>query len=1233
MKPPCKIAPVKSNKIKKSLVAKITVGNLPALILAGAVLLQGSPAVAEADRAGAGSWAADFASPPVSDQSHTWWHWMNGNVTREGITADLEAMHRVGIHSATIVIVGLDVPPGPVKFLGSDWLGMVKFAAQEADRLGMKIGMGDDAGWSSSGGPWVTPEYSMQMVVESEKQLTGPSHFSGTFPQPETRKGFYRDIDIIAIPTPPEEEITMSSLAPKITGSDPGFDVSRLNKGTISLPLPDAARPEYIQFEFTQPFTVRNVTILENELHVHGEIQVSEDGRDFHTVHPIDLDAVADSQTVNMRPVSSRFFRLVFLRANGRPRELRIARIDLSPAVRIENYRAKAMYEREENSGLMTPPAADVPPDLVIQPAQAIHLTAHLDPAGKLDWQVPPGKWTVLRFGYTTTGVTNHPATPEGTGLECDKLSRPAARFFWNGIMPKLEQTLGPLMGGSFDHILIDSYEVGSQNWTPAFRREFQERRGYDMIPFLPVLTGRVVESPEKSERFLWDFRRTIADLFAENYFDYFEVMSRHAGLKLEVEPYGNGPFEDLRCARDSDRVMGEFWWPGSGSIGSLRLAASVAHTYGKSIVGAEAFTSTHGGWDMCPATMKALGDLAFTCGINSYDFHRYAHQPWLNRYPGMTMGPYGSTLERTNTWWEQSAAWEKYLARCDFLLQKGLFVADLLYADDEGAPTGPPEPQLKPGFAYDSCDQDVLLNRLSVEQGRLTLPDGMSYRALVLPPARHVTPALVRKLQQLADAGATIIGPKPESSPSLAGYPQCDATVKSLADELWDSGKIISGKAPEDVLATLGVKPDFQCDLAIPPLYIHRVAGDLDLYFVSNQRSVDEQADCTFRVAGKVPELWHADTGRIEKAAVYSDEGDCIRVPLHLDPAGSVFVVFRPKTSADDHPVSISRTDAPAASPAADSLVIRNATYGATGGGSLDVTALLNSMVHDGSLTLTVQNARFGEDPAPDMEKELQLDYVLDGREMTQVVDEGATVDLVSPRADFPECALHAREAGGLRLQAWKPGTYVIKLASGKMWNKEVADVAPPLEVAGSWDLTFPPKWGAPPHATFASLISWTDDADAGVKYFSGTATYHKSIQIPAEMLGKNHRLDLDLGDVQVIAQVTLNGKDLGVLWKSPYRVEITSAARTGDNDLEVKVTNLWPNRLIGDEQLPEDCEWNSNGSLKEFPQWFLDGKPSPAGRFTFATWKHWNKDSPLLPSGLIGPVTLLPSVEVDVP
>lgn len=1067
--------------------------------------------------------AQGFSSPPDSARPQTWWHWMNGNVTAAGITADLEAMKRVGLGGAEIFTVDQGIPAGPAPFMGPEYRKLITYAVKEADRLGLKLCLHNCAGWSSSGGPWIAPEYAMQVVTTSERRVSGPLHFSDALAQPPTKQNFYRDIAILAFPTPVGE---------------------------------------------------------------------------------------TDGPTKNAIP----------------------------------NFRAKADYERGDNIA----PASDGPASPAVRPAGEVNLTARFA-NGQLTWDVPAGAWTILRVGYTPTGETNHPAPPEGLGLECDKLSRAAMDVHFAGMMQKLLDDAGPLVGKSLNNALIDSYEVGSQNWTPAFRAEFARRRGYDLLPFLPVFTGRVVDNSAVTERFLWDLRRTVADLMRDNYFGYFGELCHKRGLLFSTEGYGNGPFEDLAAGGRADIPMGEFW-VGGAAAETGKLASSAAHTYGHTFVGAESFTAdpAHGKWQNDPYSLKALGDRMYCAGINRFIFHRYAMQPWLDRRPGMTMGPWGFHFERTNTWWQQGAAWLTYLSRCQDMLQQGLFVADACYLSGENAPVGiQSSPALPAGFDYDGASPEVVLTRMSVKHGRLVLPDGMSYRILILPPGDTMTPALLRKIRQLVRDGATVVGPKPTRSPSLQDYPRCDREVKTLADELWGradgtrvtehglgKGRVIWGQTLTQVFAARRVAPDFELAGRSARLtYIHRAVGGADIYFVSNQRATAVEVPCTFRVSGRVPELWRPDTGQREQAPLYADRDGRTTVPLHLDPSGSVFVVFRRKAGSADHAVSVVRTDGPDA-PVPPTLEIQRAVYEAVdGAGSKDVTDIVRRAVSDGTLTIDVTNEALGGDPVNLHVKRLRVDYTRDGKPGTQTVAENDTLDIAGAGGGHgPSFRVRATPDGGTEVEATESGTYQVRTAGGRTLTAQVSAVAAPLSLAGPWGLRFPPRWGAPASVPLDALASWTENADAGVRYFSGTATYVKDIDVLASLLGPGKSLALDLGEVKNIAQVKLNGKDLGVLWKPPFRVDVSGAAHAGTNHLEIAITNLWPNRIIGDEQLPDDREWDGD-HLRRWPQWLLDGKPSPTGRLTFTTWKHYDKNSPLLPSGLLGPVTLRPSLSVRVP
>jgi hypothetical protein len=546
------------------------------------------------------------------------------------------------------------------------------------------------------------------------------------------------------------------------------------------------------------------------------------------------------------------------------------------------------------------------------------------------------------------------------------------------------------------------------------------------------------------------------------------------------------------------DVPMGEFWVPLPGQPDNaehptdVREAASAAHIYGKPFVAAESFTSMPfiPGWGQPPSYLKPIADRYLALGLNRIVFHTSDHQPFVDdaHKPGITLGPFGQHYTRNITWAEQAVAWNSYLSRASYLLQQGLFVGDLAYYYGEGAPAAVPfwkkvRPEPPPGYNYDYVNTDVLLSRMSVKDGRLVLPDGMSYRVLVLPEdVDRLTVPVLRKIRDLVAAGATIVAPKPGRPPSLTGYPASDDEARALANDVWGAvdgksitrheygkGRVYWGPSVAEILTAEKVAPDFehnrpQIDTTL--VWIHRRLGDGDVYFVANQKERAEDVLARFRVDGKEAELWHPDTGEIEPAS-YTIENGTTTVPLHLDPNGSVFVVLRRAATA--------------------------------------------------------------------------------------------------PTRTRP-----------------RPPSAVL------------------TTIAGPWSVSFPPNWGAPPQVRLDTLTSWTTSADPGVKYFSGTATYAKDIQAPPAWFRPGTKVVLDLGRVKEIAEVSVNGKPLGILWKPPFQADVTGALRPGANHLDIKITNLWPNRMIGDQQ------------------------PSAAKRYTFTDYKPYTKDSPLLESGLLGPVTL---------
>ena len=1090
--------------------------------------------------------ALGFKHPPEAARPRVWWHWMNGNVTREGITLDLEWMKRVGIGGVQQFDASIgDIRSGEreapkvvenrIVFHSPEWKELLRHAAAECDRLGLEMTLHSSGGWSETGGPWVKPAEAMKKLVWSETRIAGPRKFSGLLAAPPSSNGNFQTLPLrvmYGLPPPPapdptwygdsavvayrvpEGQARMADLQPKVTRSGGDFDVAALFDGdivkTVALPVPENGEPAFIQLEFAKPFTARAATIaVASRAMPRGVLQASQDGVHFASLAtlPGPTHFSLSVRTYAFPETTARFYRLLltapvplqvtsFMSAPV-PKQYDVAEVELHSEPRINRFHEKAGFAAAlEFDGVSTPAVST---SAAIDRSRVVDLTAKMNKDGRLDWDVPAGKWVILRMGASLTGQKNGPAPPEATGYEVDKLSRRHVEAYLHGYLDPVAEATGPYFGKSLRYLLMDSWEAGMQNWSEEMLDEFRARRGYDARPYLPVLTGRVVESTEVSERFLWDFRRTIADLLADNHYALATEYLARRGIKVYGESAGtNSPmFQDaLQNKGHADIPMGEFWaLPPGGAhrpahLTDIREAASAAHVYGKPLVASESFTSFVPGWNDPPSALKWLGDYFMTLGVNRFVIHTSVHQPFVDRRPGFTLGPFGQHYTRNNTWAEQSRGLISYLTRSSYMLQQGLFVGDIAYYYGEGAPAsvyrGPntsPAPEPPAGYAYDYVNTEVLLTRAAVKDGRVTLPDGMSYRVLVLPDGLdQLTPPVLRKLRDLVAEGAVVVGPKPQRSPSLVGYPACDEEVRSVADEVWGDangrtilehaygrGKVYWGKPLAEVLAALTTPPDFEYSrprVDTTLVYIHRKVGDTQVYFVANQKDRAEDLEVRLRVDGKAAEIWQPETGEIIPAA-YAIEDGRTTVPLSLGPHESVFVVFR---------------------------------------------------------------------------------------------QAAATPARVLPRPVSAEVAT----------------------------------------LEGPWDVTFPKDQGAPEKVRLDTLSSWTTHANDGVKYFSGTATYAKDVQAPPAWFRPNAKLVLDLGKVKEIAEVSVNGQPVGLAWRPPFRVDVTGALKPGANRIEIRITNLWANRMIGDAQ------------------------PSAERRYTFSTFKPYKQDSPLLESGLLGPVRL---------
>jgi hypothetical protein len=1315
-----------------------------------------------ADAAEQGALETAFRHPPASARAKTWWHWMNGNFTADGITRDLEAMQRAGIGGCQLFQDG-EMPKGPVAYGSPEHLQLLEHAAKEADRLGLELAMHNCPGFSSSGGPWITPELSMKQLTWSETFVTGGKLVDITLPQPYTKRGYYRDAFVLAFPSLAGEDQPMQDLLSKVSSSSGPVDARLLTDRDLSVPVevrPAASgQPAFLQLEFTEPLEAQSVEVYTVAPSGAGfffggyamTLEASDDGVQFRKV--CDLEAVRGRggsievpATADFPLIRTKYFRLVS------PRECRIAEVRLSAAARIADWPYKANFAHRRGFGpLAAGPAlratTAVPSGSTIDPASVVDITQHMNREGQLKWQAPAGNWTILRLGQTTTGVENHPAPDGGLGLECDKYSRAAYDFHFNHFFGKLFSALGPLAAKGMAGAVIDSYEVGMQNWTEEFPQEFERRRGYDLRNYLPAMTGRVVGSGDASDRFLWDIRRTQADLMADNYYGRFAELCRQHSMKPYTEPYSGGPFEEIQVGSRVDVPMGEFW-AGQGNQRSVKLAATIGHVFGKPVVGAESFTAAplNGKWQNYPYAFKAQGDWMYTQGLNQFVFHRYAQQPHPTAVPGMTMGPWGSHFDRTNTWFGKGKVWLDYVARCQSMLRQGAFVADLLYFTGEEVPVGarvepdelsPTPPQ---GYDYDVADAEAILKRMQVEDGRIVLPDGVSYRVLILPDESSMTLEVLRKIRDLVDQGMCLVGPRPAHTPSLVGYPSAEEELRRIASEVWGDldgttvterafgkGRVFWGQPLSAVLDKLNLRPDFEFTARsgdAPINYIHRRVGDAEVYFVANRRRQSEELVCTFRVEGKQPEFWNAETGEITPAAICDFTEGRVLVPVRLGPAGSVFVVFRSPAAAQhqralakDGKTVVGTEPFPAAPAGLHRGVTNNfsisawvkpdhdlalpaegpglgffavprsfviyppageVVYGA-GHVACGLTAGRNGVIvyerargnpsavlvtpvplagwthlaviyKAGVPSLYVngkmarQGKRSGNVVHPGIGEAYQRDgaYYFDGHMsapelFTKVLGEDRIRHLAAAGVPKPEepPALELAGSTTAELLIWQDGRYTLRDSAGRTSSVQVSGIGRPVEIGGPWRVSFPPNLGAPSEVTLPELVSLHKHSEAGVRYFSGTATYTKRFSVAANATAGGKRLYLDLGWVEVLAEVRLNGRDLGTLWKLPYRVDITDAVRSGDNDLEIRVTNLWPNRLIGDEQLPPENEYVEGGSflevgaIKQLPDWYLQGKPKPpGGRITFATWKHYSKDDALLESGLIGPVLLRTAV-----
>ncbi|MCB0603080.1 MAG: hypothetical protein KDC28_17705 [Saprospiraceae bacterium] len=1187
-----------------------------------------------------------FQNPPPSARPGNMWFWMNGHVTREGITLDLEAMHRIGVGAVFNFDAGTGIPKGPLEYLSPEWFAIKAFALKECNRLGIDFCMHNCPGWSSSGGPWITPDRSMKTLVWSEVQInTAGKEDSIALPVPEHKLEFYQDVCVLAFPSLPPDTPPFASWERRTN--------KEYNRGLGPI---DPALPA------------------------------------INPAHIVVATAWMDTEG---------------------------------------NFDLKALKTQASDSGNQS--------------------------------------YTLQRFGYTSLGTLNRSSPDTGLGLECDKFDPEAVAFHFDKMITPLLPFLEPLARQGKMALEIDSWEVGMQNWTGGFETEFETRNSYSPIAYLPAMTGKLVGSADETDRFLWDLRRTQADMIADHYYGKMAELCHRHGIRAYFEPYDRGPMEEIQIGSRGDLSMGEYWY-GLSTIfqnnltmrRTCKLASSVAHISGQRIVGVEGLTAEPEAarWQEYAFAMKPVCDKMFTMGINRILVHRNAHQPHPTAMPGMTMGPWGIHFDRTNSLWDANKGWVEYLTRCQSLLQHGLFVADLAYftGEEPGVYTDVLPVDLKPGppagFDYDLINAETLLLHSRIDQGRLALPDGMSYRVLILQDTRQISLDLLRLIRSFVEHGLIVVGQKPVSSPGLKGRdPQVRKEFESLVRELWGTGdntektighgKLYWGQTINEIVEDINLTPDCRITSKsgdAPIQYIHRRSGEGDVYFLSNQRRTTEELVVTFRVSGKQPELWDAVTGKSVPASCFTSNRSGTQVALTLMPYGSVFVVFRDAIQRPGIATIIKEKDQILSSeefasaneghfeangslannftlsfwarPENNIMLSTAALYEGVPHSWTDYYAIypsdgktLYGDGHAGSGVTVGRNGvaiwengnefpEFNHAAAQPISGWTHIGVVyregvpiiyINGREASQGEKK---FDQIHPSAGDPvenifwisrfyngdlagvkvlPRALNPEELESLARQAvpphatimpditpggnqgspamyfWSNGTYSQFDQQGQSHSLEVSGLRD-TALTGAWEVHFPSDRGAPDNIILENLISLKDHPEAGVKYFSGTASYRKTFILEADHFQSDKQLFLDLGQVEVVAEVWLNGACLGNYWTRPYLVEITQSARVGENQLEVRVTNQWVNRLIGDAQMPDLYEYTTmdqpspfrplaEGAIRALPQWYLDGAPKPVdGQVTFTTWKHHHRDSPLLDAGLIGPVMIREALEMPV-
>ncbi len=1109
-----------------------------------------------------------FKNPSASAKIHTWWHWLDGNITKEGITKDLEAMKEQGIVQATILNVGLfgdrDFGMKKVIFNTPEWYEMFQWALNEANRLGISIGLHNCDGWSTSGGPWITPEMSMKQYVWTKTIISASKQEAVQLKQPFANLNFYKDVAVVAIKSDNPQN-SFHHAAPMVLLNEVVQNDIVLDGCTVS--ALKIARGDKLTFQFKEAFTAGKIVILPRIVFTWGNladitstysISSSDDGRKFNKIKEFTISGVNKVISVSFEKTSAKYFQ-VSLTKTGNLDDyfpFNIAECEFLPeeenpmysnAIDFISEKSGDVKATGENSFSSTSGSSKQN-----NGKEVIDITSKMNNDGTLNWKPAEGNWTVIRFGYTTTGSVNAPATAAGTGLECDKMDTAALNLHFKSFPAKLIEKAGTFAGNTFKFMLIDSWECGYQNWTTNMLSEFEQRRGYSLISYIPVLCGETTGNAEIDEAVLFDLRKTGGELIENNYYRHFGELLHKNKIEFHAEViYGNTGYPSLDILKTTQYVdlpMYEFWsatddkrnvtyYPGTGV--ELNMPSCAAIGYGKPVMASEAYTG-YAHYSETPAGLKPFGDKAFCSGINQMILHSNVHQPNDNK-PGMTLGQFGAHFNRNNSDWKYISGWFDYQSRIQDVIQQGVASHDILYYLGDQLPqflTYNKSNTLPFGYMFNSCNYDILKNRIKVIDGKLVLNEKIAYSVLCLPPVESISFETLARVGELVKEGIILYAPKPLRMLSVSDIKTSKKDFDELVALIWGKidgqlvslnnygdGKVYWGIPLADVLKTEKILPDVNTrqDDGMNLLFIHKKLDGNDIYFVMNQQNAEISREMSFRITGKTPEIWDPEYGSIIKTAVYTMDGIYTTLPVTLKPYQSLLFVFKNQKPAN-YIVSI-KMNGKQIFPADDTS---------------ELHAVPCIVIENNSL-VTVSNTEGEFELTSDQQKKYTLKFS-------------------------------------------KEKEFILTDYSGR--------------------ISFEPGYSATIQPVQFAKLQWLTESDnPDIKYFSGTAKYAISFKFPADKIQKADSILLDLGEFETLSEIKLNGTNLGRVWKTGTYIPVKGMLKN-ENLLEVSVANIYRNRFIGD--------------LIQFGKIQNLSTSSPITEFL-------NKDMPLRPSGLKGPVRII--------